>query len=405
MAKIAHRNEPDWAHRARHIDHKPEWQDEIPHELYGLGKVFFPIPPRQKGWPYPHHMDEYRYEPDSEILNAYFDSGWGYGVACDGDLIVLDIDDKSFIDEIIEYLPETVYQWTGSGEGIHLFYICEGITRRHTLKDVIWACPDCRETTYYDGGKDICEVCGWDRPQPHIGELKADPNGYVVGPGSVHPSGNIYGPLKGDSIATVTEEELNRAIRPYYNTKDRKKNSTEQTKDYSHYGNKSSSQFYSLTADDVMPWLGYGERISHPVHGSDTGSNFMKNDQGKTFVCWRCTCGFGNGCVISAQHLLAMIERPNEYGSHACEEVRGKWRNDSTLHCDAWKQAVKQSLVHLRDIPYTVLKGFMVETGAIDEEDNLPDRHQATEQLIYEMQAELRDDVTGRWEDSPPSRG
>lgn len=398
MTETMQVEEPDWAHRARHIDHKPEWQDTIPEPLKELGKVFFPIPKRKKGYPYPHHLDEYRYEADDEILNAYLEAGWGYGVACDGDLIVLDIDDHRFIDEIIEDLPTTVYQWTGSGEGVHIFYICKGISKRKTLRDVTKECPDCGEETYYEGGKDWCEVCGWDQPQAHVGELKADPNGYVVGPGSVHPSGNIYGPLKGDEIATVSKEQIEEALEGFLRDEE---NRETVTKDYSNYATKSSSQFYNLTADDVIPWLKYGERISHPVHGSDTNANFMKNDQGKTFVCWRCQCGFGNGCVISAQHLLAMMERPQSYGKYSCEEVRGKWRDDSTLHYHAWRQAVKKGLVNLRDIPYTVLKGFMVETGALDEDEGLPERHQASEQLMYEMQAELRDDVVGRWEERP----
>lgn len=401
MPESIQMDEPDWAHRARYIDHKPEWQDKIPKELYELGEVFFPIPRGKKGWSYPHHLDDYRYEADGEILNAYFDAGWGYGIACDGDLIVLDIDDRGFISDIIENLPPTVYQWTGSGKGVHLFYICHGVTRRHTLKDVIWACPECRGKTYYEGGKDVCEECSWERAQPHIGELKADPNGYVVGPGSIHPSGNTYGPLEGDEIKSIDKKTLFRSVRPYLNTEERRKGtSSRQVKDYSDYGNKSNNVFYSLTADDLMPWLKYGERISHPIHGSDTKSNFMKNDQGKTFVCWRCTCGFGNGCVISAQHLLAMMEDPSSYGSHACEEVRSKWRDNSVLHYHAWRHAVKIGLVPLGDIPYTVLKGFMVDIGAISEDEGLPWRHQASEQLIYEMQAELRDDVVGRWKEA-----
>lgn len=393
---------PDWAHRASHMSHKPDWVDKIPRQLWELNKVFFPIPRRKKGWNYPHHVDRFRFEPDDEIFNAYMESGWGYGVACDGALIVLDIDDKDFVDEIIEHLPPTVYQWTGSGDGIHLFYLCEGVNRRKTFKDVTWVCPECGSyRVWYEEGKDKCEHCDWEQVQSHIGEMKADPNGYVVGPGSIHPSGNEYGPLQGDEIATVDRETIEYAIMPYLNVDYRRKGSSSRSSepsDYSSYGSSSPHNFYKLTADDVLPWLSESDRIAHPIHGSSTGTNFMKNGDSDTFVCWRCQCGLRDGCVINAQHLLAMMEHPDKYGKYACEEVRRNWRNDSTLHYHAWKQAVRKGLITMENIPYTVIRGFLVETGAMDESERIPWSHSASEQLKYEMQAELRDEVVGRWE-------
>lgn len=48
---------PEWAERAKYIDHKPEWVDAVPHELWDLGEVFFPIPRGKKGYNYPHHVE------------------------------------------------------------------------------------------------------------------------------------------------------------------------------------------------------------------------------------------------------------------------------------------------------------------------------------------------------------
>lgn len=39
---------PEWAQRAKFIDHKPEWVDKVDHRLWILGDVFFPMPNRQK---------------------------------------------------------------------------------------------------------------------------------------------------------------------------------------------------------------------------------------------------------------------------------------------------------------------------------------------------------------------
>lgn len=43
-----------------------------------------------------------------------------------------------------------------------------------------------------------------------------------------------------------------------------------------------------------------GERIAHPIHGSDTGSNFMVDEGGETWRCWR------HGCTGNAMHLVGM---------------------------------------------------------------------------------------------------
>jgi putative DNA primase/helicase len=45
------------------------------------------------------------------------------------------------------------------------------------------------------------------------------------------------------------------------------------------------------------------ERRGHPVHGSDTGSNFMVDEGAETWRCWR------HGCTGNALHLVGMQER------------------------------------------------------------------------------------------------
>lgn len=357
MAELEGEFEPEWAHRAKYIDHKPEWQDKIPHLLYELEDVFFPIPPRNKGWSYPHHMDEYRYAPDSEVLNAYFDSGWEYGVACDGDLAVVDIDASLYIDRLMGVLPDTAYQWTGSRTGVHLFYYVPGINQvKNLTSDIVGATV-------------------------HVGEIRGNVHSYVVGPNSRHPSGNKYGPLKGDEIATIEEEELFELLDEFISEDDDNYDDREGLRYVRRYiegedrtiedieGN--THPFYQLNADDVMPGLTPEERTANPVHGSTTGTNFMKNPDGKTFTCWRCQIGSGPGCGINAQQLLALLEIGNRFGAHACEEVRRNWTEDSSLHYHAWVRAVKDGLVSPYMVPYRVAHGYAVASGIMDNDEKL----------------------------------
>lgn len=364
---------PDWADEAEQDPSRPEWQDKIPHLLWELGGVFFPIPSGKKGWNYPHHMDSKRFSADSEELNAYFECGWSYGIACDGSLAVVDIDEMKFLDEIVEKLPKTAYQWSGSREGVHLFYKVEGLEQRQNLR---------LRASVKDHA--IAEGSGIRQdPVQHIGEVKCDPHGYVIGPGSLHPSGNHYGPLQGDRIAELDKDALLDCLDTYIYSSDAE--SWEEFHDYdSSIDSLPEHQFYDLDADAVLPWLEPNKRIAHPVHGSSSGSNFMKNDDRETFTCWRCTYGMGQGCGINAQQLLTLMHIGDELGDYACEEVRRNWRSDSTLHYHAWRKGLIDGIISTNDIPYRVMKGYAVEEGVISEEDEL------VGDLYYDIQNSLQ---------------
>lgn len=340
---------PDWAHKADHVAHKPSWIDFIPHELWELGEVFFPIPNGQKAWPYPHHSDDARYAADDEILNAYLESNANYGIACAGNLAVIDIDEVMYADEIVEDLPSTLWQRTGSGRGIHLFYMVSGMNTREIL-EIEWMETDDEHSNDY----------------MHIGEIKCDPHGYVVGPGSKHPSGNYYGPLKGDKIAQIGEDELHEALDDFIHEK---KQHTKYVKFEKHgvsEDGESKYTFYNLTADDVISWLKDGKRVPHPAHGSSTGSNFMKKPDDDLFMCWRHNYGATQGCALNPQHLLAILNTGIE-----CDTVRMNWDKDPVLHYKGWLEAIDRGLVGRKEIPYTVARGYAIDKGYLERDEGL----------------------------------
>jgi len=357
---------PDWARRAAHQDSRPVWQDKIPETLYELGEVFFPIPPGRKGWDYPHHMQSKRYSADSEVLNGYFAQGWGYGISCAGSIAVVDIDEPDMIPELTSILPETAYQWSGSREGVHLFYFVPGLDKRQNLS-IHLRTFDATAAEGYDMRDD---------QSTHIGEVKCDPHGYVIGPGSLHPSGNHYGPIHGESITEVDKEHFLSMLKPYIydssnNSWDKAGDDWSEFYDDEGYSDHPDYDLYSLSADDVLPWLEPNKRIEHPVHGSETGMNFMKNDDRETFTCWRCTYGIGQGCGLNAQQILALMERGTMMGDNCCERVRRNWTSDSRLHYYAWKRALEDGLIAGVPVPYRVAKGYAVHHGVIDESDEL----------------------------------
>lgn len=378
------RDKPRWAHRSDKLDYKPDWQDHIPRPLHELGEVFFPIPSGRKGWNYPHGSDDYRYSATDEVLNAYFESGWSYGIACAGDLAVVDIDEMDYVDEIVDLLPETVWQMSGSREGYHLFYMVPGLDSRKNL--YVWQCSDCNhEFTEWDGEYDeennednrSCPACGlhYDKAhgKKHLGEVKCDPHGYVVGPGSLHPSGNHYGPLHGEEITTVEKDELMDVIGKYHITDEKVAKSLKKGDVDYDSSTDEVHEFYRLDASDVLPWLGADEKIAHPVHGSSTGNNFQMNEGRETFVCWRCQIGVADGAVLSAQHFLAEegLAEMGSTGDLLCEHVRKRWQDDTRLHFYAWLRAYRLGLVSIEPLPYAVLHGYGRHKELVDADEKI----------------------------------
>jgi putative DNA primase/helicase len=90
-----------------------------------------------------------------------------------------------------------------------------------------------------------------------------------------------------------------------------------------------------------------GERREHPVHGSDTGSNFMVDESRETWRCWR------HGCTGNALHLIGM-----KAGVIDC----GQWTNGSVTS-DEWSEIFSEA----RDRGYDVGEPQGEYTSAPDE--------------------------------------
>lgn len=101
-----------------------------------------------------------------------------------------------------------------------------------------------------------------------------------------------------------------------------------------------------------------GERKSHPVHGSDTGSNFLVDEGAETWRCWR------HGCTGNALHLVGMQE-----GIISC----GEWNNGG-LSSDTWSGIFEAA--RERGLPVGEKKPQKPKSGA----EEARERTQQTEQ-------------------------
>lgn len=86
-----------------------------------------------------------------------------------------------------------------------------------------------------------------------------------------------------------------------------------------------------------------GERTAHPIHGSDTGKNFMVAEDGETFTCWSASCSATTGKATPghAGHLLGM-----DVGALTC----GEWV-DRELGSETWAEIYDAARDAGYDIP------------------------------------------------------
>ncbi len=118
--------------------------------------------------------------------------------------------------------------------------------------------------------------------------------GQNLGPGSIHPNGNIYGRTYLHLVppVTVTKSELLKAFRPYIIGKE-KLSKNESKTEYKQPINPAS-----LTMRDLVDVSGFKQNGSkfqgaHPVHGSTTGTNFLVDFDLNEWVCFRHNTGGG----------------------------------------------------------------------------------------------------------------
>lgn len=291
-------------------------------------------PKAATGWKW-QESGNYRY--DDPHLVKWLKKMSGYGVIAGyGNLILLDIDKLDAAKEsgVLEMLPETFVVRTGraDGQGRHYYYLC---------KD--------RELIEAKGAKVVLRNSdGGD-----LGEIKLG-SSYVVGPGSVHPSGNLYEIEKDLPISEISASEVNSLISKYgqksqnskkAEKKERQKKETpkrdvprrdtpkrerlkrvatgkgDRSFDGSPKGKKRRTWEDQIRIADVIqpinPTVHSDGSIQgkHPIHGSESGINFSVDPEKN---CWHC---FRHGTGGGPLEAIAVAK-----GFIDCSESVSGWR-------------------------------------------------------------------------------
>lgn len=120
-----------------------------------------------------------------------------------------------------------------------------------------------------------------------------------------------------------------------------------------------TTNLFKLKISDIV--RNHSPRFAHPLHGSDTGTNFSVSEDGCTASCWR-------HCVtLNAAQYLAI-----KSGQFDCSDIGKPHKGSSRKMSDkaifyAWRQAKLEGLLSSSDpIPYSAIRYIIVEHKICD---------------------------------------
>lgn len=286
---------------------------------------------KKYSWKEPHARLNY-----NQVI-GYIMAGFNIGIAATSNdpLILIDIDDYYYTNQ----MPETLICQSRTRFGIHGY------------------CFD----TSMELKKNI--------PTSTHGEIRADWQ-YVVAPGSYVPVS------KEDLIFKVKEgvlpqEELNKILNDpllgFYTVKDMREpkriifedlpvffKKVEEKETYilnyeetNFCNSKNKHPLYKLTYDKVLP-KGFksNHRFGHPIHDSDTGTNFMISKPWLA-CCWRCNVTLTVPQFLAVKSgYLTCNEAGNTFKKKGEGNIRdSKFNNDWKAHKAAFEEAVRMGVL------------------------------------------------------------
>lgn len=235
-------------------------------------------------------------------------SGGNYGVKPGPETVIIDCDDARLLPALKSF--ETTFRVTSSSPDRGHFYL---------------KCPDAppgEKIVLYDP-----------ETGDQIGDIRT-PNSpfYVVGPGSIHPSGAVY-TANDQPILKVTWSEIEESFGRFMRKPDNPHIEERWTGDF--------DNIRGLQIDVLGYPLGKCKHLAngeiqgeHPIHGSETGQNYCINPVKNTWHCFRHETGGG------PIEFLAVKE-----GIIRCEDAKPGWKNTLSPEDLARLNEVRDALI------------------------------------------------------------
>lgn len=212
---------------------------------------------------------------DNSTLKKHLDEGGNYGVQPNYSYImiegvkrylcVVDFDQKELQDKLFNKFPKTFTTTSGSSKGcVHLWFATDRLEKTRDIRD--------------EEGKTRADIIS--------------KNGYIMCPGSIHPSGSIYSVVNDLPLVYLPYDEILKILEPFHKAKPKP---IEEVKPSTNY---SSNSFY----DNVKSRINVIEILQQ--QGVDTSKNptecpFHSSESGKCLSftsqlanCFHCKGGW-----------------------------------------------------------------------------------------------------------------
>lgn len=247
--------------------------DKIPQQLKGMrfNRVQFKEKRAfEPGW----QKNPYTYDE----IHKYFPKE-NYGVICGKEVRVLDDDTptKELLTLFIKTFGETFRVRD------HLYF---KFSNQHSKKIIFEREEKVYTTT--DG-----------KPTGHMGELQGEAT-YVVGPGSTHPSGELYEQKNDLPVIEIDYNKFEEVFGPFI--KKKKKQAQHHNVSTTVWSGDKISDIPLSSIISFVDLEDVGNNAlqgPHPLHGSDGGMNFRINTSDNTWYCFRCGGGGGPAELIA----------------------------------------------------------------------------------------------------------
>lgn len=158
----------------------------------------------------------------------------------------------------------------------------------------------------WDGKK----IIFYDEDKKHLGELQGKGQ-QVVGPGSLHPSGEFYELKSNIPIIEIEYKKFKKVFSKYLKKEVKKEDLIESKNWEGEDINKISISSVLYPGNAIS--RGSTCQGSHPIHGSNTGANFVINNSDNTWYCFRCNTGGGIWTAIAVSEGLIDCSDCNSY--------------------------------------------------------------------------------------------
>lgn len=259
------------------------------------------------------------YSFDDKHFISYLNKAKSYGILTGvGNLIVIDCDKEELANKVQLKLPTTFTIKTGceTENHYHFYYIVNDYQKKIILE----------------------------KDNEHQGEIQALGQ-QVVGPGSIHISGNKYTIIHNKNIKEISWIDILKVLDEYiHDTKEFESNDSEETLEWDISSLVKDCGDLQETHDGIF-------QGPHPIHGSETGKNFQIDINKNTWHCFRCNSGGDTLSLIAVLNELVLCNQ--------CK--KGFWKHNKQIFKEAKKLGVAN--YNYKDninLKYNLLKKYQV---------------------------------------------